>query len=463
MKGKTEPLQPTTAITQKGDLPSSELVILWQKLQRAVASTGDTTVTVAVGDVQTLPAGSLATVENTGTDTSAVFAFGIPRGDVGATGPTGETGTVGPQGDTGPQGPQGPTGPTGPVGATGAKGDKGDTGPQGPQGPTGPTGPVGATGATGAAGAFGAVSHSANTAPYWNASNAEAVSAVTDFGRGLWAVAGAAAGRSALGLGTLATQNAASVSVTGGSITGITDLAIADGGTGASTAANARTNLGLGTAAVQNTGTSGDVVPLLSGSNTWALSQTVYDTLAARKPRTAYPSSGTITQGGWLTSGFYNNYATANFSMFLEEISRTSLSGILTVTTDGSTWKRWKFGADGNATASGSWVNGSDIAFKPDLTEISDAIDKVKAVRSGVYHDARDGVLRASIVANDIDTAIPGVVPSLGDVTLQDGTVVKDALGLSYEAPMALIYAAMKETIARLETAEAKLKELDAL
>jgi hypothetical protein len=36
-----------------------------------------------------------------------------------------------------------------------------------------------------------------------------------------------------------------SVTITGGSITGITALAVADGGTGASTASNARTNLGL--------------------------------------------------------------------------------------------------------------------------------------------------------------------------------------------------------------------------
>lgn len=45
------------------------------------------------------------------------------------------------------------------------------------------------------------------------------------------------------GLGTISTQAASNVSITGGSISGITDLAVADGGTGASTAANARINL----------------------------------------------------------------------------------------------------------------------------------------------------------------------------------------------------------------------------
>lgn len=64
--------------------------------------------------------------------------------------------------------------------------------------------------------------------------------------------ADAAAQRTTLGLGTIATQNANNVSITGGSITGITDLAVADGGTGASDAATARTNLGVGTIATQN-------------------------------------------------------------------------------------------------------------------------------------------------------------------------------------------------------------------
>jgi len=73
--------------------------------------------------------------------------------------------------------------------------------------------------------------------------------AIADGGTGASSASGA---RTNLGLGTMAVQNSGSVNITGGSISGISDLAIADGGTGASSASAARTNLGLGTLATQN-------------------------------------------------------------------------------------------------------------------------------------------------------------------------------------------------------------------
>lgn len=51
--------------------------------------------TIAVGTTSTLPAGSSATVTNTGTSTSAVFNFGIPKGDKGDKGDPGDPGLSG--------------------------------------------------------------------------------------------------------------------------------------------------------------------------------------------------------------------------------------------------------------------------------------------------------------------------------------------------------------------------------
>lgn len=70
--------------------------------------------------------------------------------------------------------------------------------------------------------------------------------AVADGGTGASTASGA---RTNLGLGSIATQDSNNVSITGGSVTGITDVAIADGGTGASTASDAMSNLIGGSAA----------------------------------------------------------------------------------------------------------------------------------------------------------------------------------------------------------------------
>lgn len=60
------------------------------------------------------------------------------------------------------------------------------------------------------------------------------------------------------------------------SLSGLTTaLSVAQGGTGATTAAGVRSNLSLGSAALKNTGVSGDAVPLLNANNTWSGIQTL--------------------------------------------------------------------------------------------------------------------------------------------------------------------------------------------
>ena len=94
----------------------------WDTTIEDYADSGiDAGVSLTIGETTTLPAGSDATVTNTGTATDPILNFGIPKGETGATGATGPQGETGPAGPTGPQGPQGEKGDDGvgiPAGGT---------------------------------------------------------------------------------------------------------------------------------------------------------------------------------------------------------------------------------------------------------------------------------------------------------------------------------------------------------
>lgn len=94
-------------------------------------------------------------------------------------------------------------------------------------------------------GANNTVLRSDGTDPSWGSVAASELTGTLPIANGGTNATTASGARTSLGLGSIATQDSSSVTITGGSVTGVTDIAIADGGTGASDAATARTNLGV--------------------------------------------------------------------------------------------------------------------------------------------------------------------------------------------------------------------------
>lgn len=173
--------------------------------------------------------------------------------------------------------------------------------------------------------------------------------AVADGGTGASTASGA---RTNLGLGSIATQDSSSVAITGGSITGITDLAVADGGTGASTASGARTNLGLviGTDVPSPTGT--------GASGTWGISITGNAATATN----GVVTTGTYADPAWITS-LAGSKITGNISG-----NAANVTGTVAIANGGTGITAFGTGVQTalgqNVTGSGSIV----LATSPSLT-----------------------------------------------------------------------------------------------
>lgn len=93
---------PTATVSKSGDTATITITDKDSTTTTTITDGADgTAATISVGTTSTLPAGSSATVTNSGTSSAAVFNFGIPKGDKGDTGSTGATGPAGPGVPTG--------------------------------------------------------------------------------------------------------------------------------------------------------------------------------------------------------------------------------------------------------------------------------------------------------------------------------------------------------------------------
>ncbi|NBT75676.1 MAG: hypothetical protein EBT15_06870, partial [Betaproteobacteria bacterium] len=151
--------------------------------------------------------------------------------------------------------------------------------------------------------------------------------------------------RTNLGLGSIATQAANNVSITGGSITGITDLAVADGGTGASSASSARSNLGAAAS-----GANSDITSLSGLTTALSVAQGGTGSTSASSARTALGLAiGTDVQA---------------YDAELQAIAGLSANGIIARTSSNTAASRAITGTANVITV----TNGDGVAGNPTLT-----------------------------------------------------------------------------------------------
>ncbi|MDS0532499.1 tail fiber domain-containing protein [Klebsiella quasipneumoniae] len=165
-------------------------------------------------------------------------------------------------------------------------------------------------------------------------------------------------------------------------------LTIANGGTGATTAAAARTNLGLGTAAIVNTGTSGATIPLLSTANTWSLTQTFNSTINVGATDTTsviqLGNSAFSRDNGQKALIITSNTGTTtgNAGIFLRPIADTNSTIQLLGNSSG-----WTFNGSSTFNNTASYVSGLELPYTNGNVTLR-AINSTEGSGTGVVFDA---------------------------------------------------------------------------
>lgn len=269
-----------------------------------------------------------------------------------------------------------------------------------------------------------------------NATNVSGIVAIANGGTGATTIQDA---KLALGIGTLAAQASDNVNITGGSISLTTALPVASGGTGSENASGARTNLGL-VIGLDVQPFSNQLSSLAGLVTSGIVARTATNTIAAR----------TLTQG---TNISISNGDAVSGNPTISVVGSPQFTSVGVGTAASATTGEIR--ATDNITAYFS----SDAKFKENVEPISDALSKVCAIGGKTFdwtdayiesHGGEDGYFIQKsdfgVIAQDVQQQFPAAVR-----TKEDGTLAVDYAKLS-----ALAFAAIAELKQELDAIKGK-------